>query len=403
MEEIKRESVKFDDDIFLRGETYYYRGTPLGSKKQIERSLGLKKGCAQKDVLKAKKDVVESLANVGTKAGKNSFAVLASQYIDSRNEEAKNPELLSEHSAYEAESIMRLHAVPYFGNKRVDEMEQVDFSDYCNFKRKSDLNLVNHRKVLNHFMKWCVHESYMKYRIQFEIPKKAQKARRARVVLTEDEIVRLVSAVTDLAKESPHFRKTRLYVMFYLFMGMRNMEICKLRWDEIDLEKKALKINKWSNRRRKERAVPVNSYCLTILKDEFKLKTSDWVFPSARKGGKKPYMDPAGSIRKGWFKALERAEIDRDVTPHDLRATFETFMHTNTNLTDTQREKMAGASIDVQKNTYVTMDVEHLRGAEESVQIEGIKKLFRAKPRAKKPNKIAAKLPTKRNNGGIKK
>lgn len=400
MDEGKRESVHFDDEIFLRGDTYYYRGTPEGTKNQIERSLKIKKGAAQKDVLRAKKAVVESVGNIGSRAGKNSFSALSSLYIESRKEEAKDPEILSHHSYQEAESIIRLHLVPYFGNKRIDELEPVDFADYCILKRKNGLNLVNHRKVMNHFMKWCQHESYIKYRIQFEIPKKAQKARRSRVVLTNVEVKNLTQAVMDLAETAPHFRKTRLYVMLYLFMGMRNMEICKLRWDEVNLTEGSLKINKWNNRRRKERPVPINSYCLEILKEEFERKSSDWVFPSATNTAKKPYMDPAGSYRKGWQKALETAGIERHITPHDLRATFETFMHLNKGLTDSQREKMAGASIDVQKNIYVTMDVEHLRGAEESVNLPEIQKIFRAKARAKEDKKTPAKLVTKRKNKG---
>lgn len=397
MDDSKRIPVKFDDEIFLRGETYYYRGTPPGTKTQIEKSLKIKKGAAQKDILKAKRAIVDASGNLGSRAGKNSFAVLADRYIKNRWEEAKDPNVLSEHSAYESEQILTQHMIPFFGNKRVDELEQIDFADYCAIKFKN-LNLVNHRKVINHFMKWCVHESVLKYRVQFEIPKKFHKPRRGRVVLTDEEVTKLIKAVVEMTNGNRRLWKTRLYVMFYLLMGVRNKEICRLRWDEVSFEKNALKINKWSNRKRKERAIPINSYCLQVLKEEYSLKASDWVFPSGKKNSKYPHMSPEGGYRKGWVKALDKAGIDRHITPHDLRATFETFMHTNNKLTDTQREKMAGAAIDVQKNIYVTMDVDHLRGAEESVNLPAIKKIFREKPRAKRAKKEHAKLPTKRNN-----
>lgn len=175
------------------------------------------------------------------------------------------------------------------------------------------------------------------------------------------------------------------------------MEICKVRWDEIDLETKALKINKFSNRRRKERVIPINGYVLSLLKEAFKTKKNDYVFPSAISTGLKQHIDPSGGIRKQWAVAIKNSGIKRHITPHDLRATFETFMHTNKNFTDTQREKMAGASIDVQKNICVTMDVEHLRGLEKSVVVSGFDKIIREN----KENAVAKIAPSKRNNKGL--
>lgn len=368
----KRQDVHFDDELVIYGETYYFRGTPEGSKKRIERSLGIQKGAMQKDVLRKKRDFLDSIERLGSSPGKNTFGLLAEKYISHREAEAKNPDEFSESSIKELRITMRKHLIPYFGISRIEEISQEDFDDYCKFKlKKKSYNFKNHLKGLNHFLGWCVQYKYLKYRPEVEIPKFAKKSHRERMVLTETEIKNLIKAC-----EGP----VLLYVFMYLFMGMRNMEICALRWDEIDLQSAALKVNPKNNRKRKARAIPINGFVLELLT---RMKPnevgSEYVFPSKVSTGKYPYISPQGGIRKPWFKALEKSGITRRITPHDLRATFKTFMHINTDFTDTQREKMAGSKIDVQKNTYVSMTVDHLRGLEKSVQFDGLNSIAKEK------------------------
>ena len=379
----KREPVHFDDEIFLFGDDYYFRGTPSGLKKQVERSLGLKRGVSQKVIAEAKSDLLKSLELEGPTKGDKQLKRLAEKYISDRHKEALNPEYLSKRTADETEHVMRSYLIPMLGSKKVTEIGQKEFKEYCESKKIKGLNVVNHRKVLSHFLKWCVHEKHLRFRVEIEIPKSSRKKRRERVVLTEDQIKALVSACDD---------KVLLYVLMYLFMGMRNMEICKLRWDEVNLELGELFVNPMSNRRRKARSIPINGYVLTLLNEWKKTAKSEWVFPSAVSGGKFGHMNPYGGIRAPWTKALATAGIT-GVTPHDMRSTFETFMHTNAAFTDTQKEKMAGAKIDVQKDIYVKMQARQLRGLEESVTVEGIGKILdskvtiRGKVRGKRANR----------------
>lgn len=429
MDKGKRERSHFDDEIFFIGESVYYRGTPPGAKKQREVALGLKKGALQKDILRRKDDVIKGLERVGSKTGKNSFDIISQDYIKDREKEAENPDHLSQKTLSETKQLMKDHLQKYFGSRRVEEIDQKSFNDYCELKSKKNLALPNHRKIMNHFFRWCVTEGYLKYRTELAIPKKGLHIKRQRIVLSDDEIKSLIQAYVDLISEDELEIKHILYLVLYLFMGMRNMEICKLRWDEIDFEKRALKINKMNNRRRKERALPVNSYAIDLLKGWYArdlftrsirealhgtpkqkahakvyfMRAEEWVFPSRIVASKKPYTDPSGGFRHGWDKALKRAGLGHDLTPHDCRAMFETFMHTNPLFTDTQREKMAGASIDVQKKDYVTMNVDRIRGLEESVQIEGLPEMLREITRENREKKAVSKPVKVRNKKGNRK
>lgn len=398
----KRTPVHFDSEIFLYGDIYYYRGTPLGMKKRIEKPIGIKRGALQRDVLAKKKEFLESMERAGSASGRTTFEVVSQKYILEREKEAEDPTILSPSSLGETKGVIANHLKPYFGRFKVEEIDQNLFKDYCAFKKKKGLNLVNHRKVMNHFLKWCVHEKYLKYRLELEIPKHAYRARRKRVVLKSDEIPKLIKACEG---------RVMLYVMMYLFMGMRNSEIVRLRWDEVDFKRSAIFINPLSNRKRKARAIPINSFVLDLLKREAQKprhadRRKEYVFPTRRAQGKYPHVNPMGGFRKPWTQALTRAGLGVHITPHDLRATFETFMHTNKEFTDSQREKMAGAQIDVQKDIYVQMQVEQLRGLEESVQAEGIKEIIQDKTSkitggkngGKKPKKEASNDATSRNH-----
>ena len=306
------------------------------------------------------------------KKNKNlNFTVLSEKYIEDRLYEHTGADIerpLSKSTYKEAVYLVTKHLRPFIKRTPVKDIDQPYFNEYCRFKRKSGLNLTNHRKVLNHFLKWCVKNGYMNHRPELEVPKFASKSRRKREILTNSEI----NALFSVYKMPIH-----LYVVLYLLHGMRNMEICKLKWSDIDWEKRGLYINPENNRTRKARAIPLNSYAINLLKITHDKKINDYVFPSRSKSGKKGHIDPSGGIRFAWKNALKEAGISRNITPHDMRATFETHMHMRPDFTDTQREKMAGAKIDVQKDVYVKMSIDQLRGLEDSVKIEGMDQNFK--------------------------
>lgn len=366
----KRTQAHFDDDIFLLNGVYYYRGTPEGLKEQKEKSLKLKVGATQKEIIAAKKAYIESLFILGKK-GNSKTENIFNEYVYSREIEKHNgliDELgfgISESTFKETKTIVNLHFKPFFKNYSIGDFDQELFNEYCIYTFKKGLNLVNHRKVLNHFLKWCVKNKYLRFRVEIELENRFRRQRRKRVVVTDSNLEMLIKASND---------KLTLYISMYLFMGMRNGEIRALKWSEIDLDKKALAINPANNRRRKGRVVPINDLVLRMLRNR-KLETkSQFVFPQSRNNKKCMTKD---GIRKTWSTALENAGLDQSITPHDLRATYEKWAHMNKDYTDTQREKMAGSKIDVQKNIYVSMDADDLRGLENAVKIKPIDALLK--------------------------
>jgi integrase len=366
----------FDDDIYIRNGIYWFRGNPAEGKPRIERSLKIREPATQKSVIRAKNELLEAEQNRGYVKGRTDFMYIAKKYIEERTLEF-NENLLSEKTLAESKKVMLDH-FRFFERTKVEEISQPLFTEYC--KAKRNITVHTHRKVMSHFLKWCVQSGHLKMRPEIQIPKFAKKPVRQREILSEDEVKLLFK----------HLRPdATLYHAMYLLMGMRNSEILKLKWENVNLETGALRVHKSTNKSKKPRVLPINAWVLALLKAQ--PRKNEYVFPTRTPGGKKGHRDTTAAFRKPWAKALKDAGIVRHLTPQDMRATFEYWMHKNTAFTDTQREKMAGANIDVQKNIYVTMDVGALRGLENSVQIEGLDQIMHEKIPSKNGANVGAK------------
>jgi integrase len=133
---------------------------------------------------------------------------------------------------------------------------------------------------------------------------------------------------------------------------------------------------------RKGRPLPINDFVHMLLlrrKSQQKIvgTVTNFVFPNAK--SPKRHADLSG-LKTAFYNIMDKCGFKRGyITPHDLRATFEAYAHKAPEFTDTQREKFAGAAIDVQKRTYVHFDAEDVRGLEAVVQVKGLDKILKTK------------------------
>ena len=123
---------------------------------------------------------------------------------------------------------------------------------------------------------------------------------RDRVLEEEEEQPRLFSELAE---------HVRPLVFVALHTGMRKGELLKLKWQNVNLEKRQIKVEKTKSK--KVRFIPINS----VLFDEFsKLKL---------KKGQEQRVFPFKYTQTAWENARRRAGLD-DLTFHDLRRTFGT-------------------------------------------------------------------------------
>lgn len=362
---MKRLSTKWPDIFKGTSGIFYYRGTPPGQMKSIEVSLKTKD---ESEVEHLKFNLFKGIEESGADALRIKAGPLMVKFLLARRAELKRGKIRKRYFE-QIEGAINNYLYPKFEDFLLVDVRPKAFLAMCkaNLHKKRDWG--NERKHLTGFLAWCVFEDYLRAAPQeFKIP---DHEVRTRIVLTEAEIIRLFAAWQD--------RALLLYVAMYLFMGMRSSEIVLMEWSRVDLESAALQLKKKDVKTKKPRDLPINAFVLALLEERKARSKGPWVFPGGR--NEKSPSAPRGrsSFCKPWASLLTRAGLNKELQPHDLRATFETYAAKHIGFTDIQREQMAGADIKVQKNRYIKLTANDLRGLENSVQVDGLALILEGK------------------------
>jgi site-specific recombinase XerD len=267
-------------------------------------------------------------------------------------------------SLKEIEEITTKYLSKFFGNKKMSDIDESLWLSYC--KRKDVGDYSNHRKVMNLFLKWARENKYYLYRPEFSIPKHKRRRRRN---LTPDQIKILFEHATG---------GFQLFSVLTLLHQMRGAEAETIRVENINLKEKWVMLTEDKVKTKKGRKLPLNDLAIELIQEHLKREVkSPWLFPN-RKDPKR-HMYRSG-FKTAWYTVQRKAEGTLDgLQWHDFRATGEKHAHKSLLFTDTQREKFAGSSSDIQKRIYVDMDAEDLRGLENAVQVDGLTEIIRTK------------------------
>ena len=142
---------------------------------------------------------------------------------------------------------------------------------------------------------------------------RVKKERRLMTVLSAEEVARLLEA-TESAKY-------RAIFMTAYGAGLRVGEVQQLRIEDIDSARGLLRVHRGKTG---ERYVPLSGRLLEALRDYYRAYRPKGppLFPGRGKTG----VLTRSAIRKVFRQAVERAGIDKRVTPHTLRHCFATHL-----------------------------------------------------------------------------
>ncbi|MBI5066135.1 tyrosine-type recombinase/integrase [Candidatus Woesearchaeota archaeon] len=127
---------------------------------------------------------------------------------------------------------------------------------------------------------------------------KKRKRKRFPNVFFKNEITELFDNIEDL--------KTMMASFLAFFCALRNSEVCKLKWQDIDLENKRLKVVDGKNH--KDGFIPISSVCIPILRKWRQINSESEYFLSGEAKGL-PFLSSHALLER--FKvALSRANLD---------------------------------------------------------------------------------------------
>lgn len=136
-----------------------------------------------------------------------------------------------------------------------------------------------------------------------------KKPRRLPVVLSPDEVVRVLDAVAP--------RKHRAVLTTCYAAGLRISEAIQLRPTDIDSRRMVIRVEQGKGQR--DRYVMLSAKLLEILRDWWRLsRPTRWLFP----GDRPDHPIGRGAVEQACHRARRRAGLTKPVTPHALRHAF---------------------------------------------------------------------------------
>ena len=156
--------------------------------------------------------------------------------------------------------------------------------------------------------------------------------------------------------------ETRPIFEFLLATGLRLLNVLRLRWDQIDLQKGTLKIESTATKGKRELILPLSEWALRILKNQPRHIRSPYVF--CRPDGK-----PYSHIYEGFKSALKRAGLPKSIRIHDLRHTFASWALEAGVDIGTLKELLGHATLEMVLR-YAHLSLDHKKKAVNLVTLE---------------------------------
>jgi integrase len=148
-------------------------------------------------------------------------------------------------------------------------------------------------------------------------------------------------------------------ILLYLLTGLRNRELMRTRWSDLDMQSATLLIP--DNKASRSFYVRLSDQALQILSDLPRLPCCPWIFP-----GPDPRHHLREFPRKAWYRIRQRADMS-DLRIHDLRRTFGSWLTTDGHALGTVAKALNQSTL-ATTETYAHLAEDPLR---EAVQRQG--------------------------------
>jgi len=210
------------------------------------------------------------------------------------------------------ESIFQKYVKPNFGDKEPSELTpfEVDRLRVILLKTKKPStvrNILERIRALSNFGSKKQLCEGLSFSIQMPKVNNVQTED-----LTPGQLTRLLKAIED----DPHVLSGNMMKMA-LFTGMRRSELFKLRWEDVDFQRRFILIR--DPKGGPDQTIPLNDVACAVLESHPRTK-SPYVFPG-RGGG------PRGDVHKQINRIKKRAGLPKDFRPlHGLRHVYASML-----------------------------------------------------------------------------
>jgi|GEM_PF-4712974 len=245
------------------------------------------------------------------------------------------------------EYITRLHLLPFLNEHAPLVSSQNPEVLWIHYKaEKTGLKLFNHHK---HFQRLCTHAfkiGLLKTKPELEFDKAREDVREPGQVVTQTEFDSLVENADPVWRD-------RIILGWYT--GMRPGEIRCLEKSRVDFEAGVIRLRAEDTKTNTAREFAVHPAAMGVLRRLGTDSGSLYFFPNRKDHGR-----PISPDSRRWSALVKLCEIERHITPHDLRHTFVTRSLLD-NIPPLVLCFAIGMSLQEMQKTYMHMTAEDTR------------------------------------------
>lgn len=304
--------------LYKRGETWWFKFVFAG-KTFRESAKTNSKDLARRAEVKRRRDLEEGYHGLKKRQAPQTFKAASNDWL-----EMKKPTLAPK--SHLIEKTCLTHLLPILGQKLMTDINANDISRYQQQRKKEgaapksiNLEVGTLRAILRRHRLWANIQPDVR---MLAVPDDIGKA------LSVDDEKKLMDACAESRS-----RSLLPAVVLALNTGMRYSELRLLRWQQMDLKRRTVRVGQSKTEAGSGRTIPLNDRATKILQfwaDQFpKRKPEHFVFPSEHYGlagnDANPHAmvldlgKPLGSWKTAWSNA--RGKADLRCRFHDLRHT----------------------------------------------------------------------------------
>lgn len=303
---------------YRRGQVWWFEFVFLGQRIR-ESSHSRSKTVAREAERQRRRDLEENVNGLRKRRRPLLFAVAAREYLDLKSGEVRE-------STHRIESKNIDHLLPFFGRMLLSDIQGTDVARYQQIRSAEgaagatvNLEVGTLRAILRRHRLWG--------NIQPDVKRRPERDDVGQSLAPDAEKALLTAC------QSSRSRCLYTAVMLAINTGLRKCELLPLRWHQIDLVKRTIRVSASKTEAGSGRTVPLNeraTAALTFWAESFPERKPDHaVFPTERVGAAGDSFEPCvtatntekpvGSIKEAWEGAKRRATVN--VRWHDLRHT----------------------------------------------------------------------------------
>ena len=213
-------------------------------------------------------------------------------------------------------SMIKCHLRPYFGTLELPRIG-VELIDQFIIDKETDLSPKTLHNILTFFGTMLRHAQRLGWLAALPpIDKPRLDEQDYQWLRTKEQIRKLLLAAKDETPGTMEFYATALYT------GMRAGELCGLRWEDVDLDRRLITVKRsYANDFTKTgsiRHVPILTPLLRLLRTWRLRSPGPWLFPNTAGNVRQP---SDRILQETWKRTLDRAEIPR-IRFHDYADLF---------------------------------------------------------------------------------